>query len=77
MAEWKDVISLRELKAKGKAVVRAGGRRILLVGGEKGVFACVERCPHQGYPLSEGTLSEGSILTCNWHNWKFDLSCGA
>ncbi|MGH6992949.1 MAG: Rieske (2Fe-2S) protein, partial [Caulobacteraceae bacterium] len=61
----------------GKAVVRAGGRRILLVGGEKGVFACVERCPHQGYPLSEGTLSEGSVLTCNWHNWKFDLSCGA
>jgi hypothetical protein len=26
--------------------------------------------------LSEGSLSEKCLLTCNWHNWKFDLESG-
>ena len=74
---WTDVMSLAELAQKGKAVVRHGGRQILLVHGVAGSFACVNRCPHEGYPLSEGTLSDGCVLTCNWHNWKFDLASGA
>ena len=43
---------------------------------DKGVFACNNRCPHEGYPLVEGTLADGCVLTCNWHNWKFDLEGG-
>ena len=27
--------------------------------------------------MSEGTLGPGCVLTCNWHNWKFDLTSGA
>ncbi|MGH6972465.1 MAG: Rieske 2Fe-2S domain-containing protein, partial [Caulobacteraceae bacterium] len=34
------------------------------------------RCPHEGYPLSEGTLGPGCVLTCDWHNWKLDLAQG-
>src|SRR5262249_18383965 len=44
-----------------------------------GIRACNNRCPHESYPLSEGTLAEGEsgcVLTCNWHNWKFDLASG-
>jgi nitrite reductase/ring-hydroxylating ferredoxin subunit len=26
--------------------------------------------------LSEGVLTDGCILTCNWHDWKFDLGSG-
>jgi nitrite reductase/ring-hydroxylating ferredoxin subunit len=74
---WTDVMSLDELIGQGKAVMRHGGRQILLVHSEAGVFACVNRCPHEGYPLSEGTLSDGCVLTCNWHNWKFNLASGA
>jgi nitrite reductase/ring-hydroxylating ferredoxin subunit len=74
---WTDVMSLAELAEQGKAVVRHGGRQILLTHSEAGVFACVNRCPHEGYPLSEGTLSDGCVLTCNWHNWKFNLASGA
>ncbi len=33
--------------------------------------------PARGHPLSEGTLGPGCVLTCNWHNWKFDLASGA
>jgi nitrite reductase/ring-hydroxylating ferredoxin subunit len=70
-------MSLAELAERHKAVIRHDGRQILLVHGEAGTFACVNRCPHEGYPLSEGTLTEGCVLTCNWHNWKFNLSSGA
>ncbi len=73
---WVDVMSLTELTAKGKAVVRRAGRQILLLHNGAEVFACSSRCPHEGYPLSEGAL-QGCVLTCNWHTWKFDLSSGA
>ncbi len=40
-------------------------------------MACNNRCPHEGFPLREGTLDGACVLTCNWHNWKFDLATGA
>jgi len=78
---WIDVVSQGELAAKGKLVVRHDGRQILVVQTETGIYAAANRCPHEGYPLSEGTVgegtgSEGCVLTCNWHNWKFDLASG-
>ena len=74
---WIDALPLDELAAKRKTVVRHEGRQILLLHTERGVFACANRCPHEGYPLSEGSLADGCVLTCNWHNWKFDLASGA
>ncbi len=41
------------------------------------VLACNNRCPHEGYPLVEGALDADCVLTCHWHNWKFDLKTGA
>jgi len=41
------------------------------------IYAVDNRCPHEGYPLSEGTVDANCMLTCNWHNWKFQLSDGA
>jgi hypothetical protein len=48
----------------------------LLIAADDRVYACNNRCPHEGYPLSEGTLGTPCTLTCNWHNWKFDLASG-
>jgi nitrite reductase/ring-hydroxylating ferredoxin subunit len=73
---WTDVMSADELAAKGKAVIRNSGVQVLLIRGSRGVFACANRCPHEGYPLSEGVLTDGCVLTCNWHNWKYDLITG-
>jgi nitrite reductase/ring-hydroxylating ferredoxin subunit len=73
---WTDVMALADLAERGKAVIRHSGRQILLMHSGPSVFACVNRCPHEGYPLSEGTLTEGCVLTCNWHNWKFNLASG-
>jgi len=62
-----------ELKAKGRKLVRRDGKQILLIARDGRVFAIANRCPHEGYPLSEATFGPGCVLTCNWHNWKFDL----
>ncbi len=74
---WINALPLAELAAQGTALVRHAGQQILLLHSERGVFACANRCPHEGYPLSEGSLADGCVLTCNWHNWKFDLVSGA
>ncbi len=73
---WTDVCDEAELRARGRMVVRAADKKILLLASQRGLFACANRCPHEGYPLSEGALTNECILTCNWHNWKFDLSSG-
>jgi nitrite reductase/ring-hydroxylating ferredoxin subunit len=65
-----------ELKRRGRKLVRVGGKQVLLIAHGEGVFAIANRCPHEGYPLSEGTLGPSCVVTCNWHNWKFDLATG-
>src|SRR6476646_731785 len=65
-----------ELHNKDRKVVRKDGKQVLLIAAGERVFAIANRCPHEGYPLSEGTLGAGCLLTCNWHNWKFDLQTG-
>ncbi len=42
---------------------------------EGGYYACDNRCPHMGYPLSEGSVRDG-VLICHWHHWEFDLKTG-
>ncbi len=75
------VADLETLRARGSMVVKRGKKQIVLFASGPAVYACNNRCPHEGYPLSEGTLSagtrgQGCLLTCNWHNWKFDLESG-
>jgi nitrite reductase/ring-hydroxylating ferredoxin subunit len=73
---WVRVAALDDLRRKKAMVIKAGAKQIALFCSEKGIYACNNRCPHEGYPLREGTLTQGCVLTCNWHNWKFDLESG-
>lgn len=78
---WVKVENSSILQEKGRMVFRQGGKQILLIQTDERIFAVNNRCPHEGYPLSEGSLSEdrssgGCSLTCHWHNWKFDLISG-
>ena len=65
-----------ELGNDGHKLVRHDGKQVLVIAQNGRVFAIANRCPHEGYPLSEGTIGPGCVLTCNWHNWKFDLASG-
>lgn len=70
------VISVQELSEKGKTIFKKGNKQIALFKINDSVFAIDNRCPHEGYPLLQGSHNESCVLTCNWHNWKFDLKDG-
>ena len=72
---WIRVCPLRDLQRDGQKVVSANGRTVLVLESEGTVYAVDNRCPHMGFPLSRGTVSDG-ILTCHWHHAKFDLAGG-
>ena len=74
--EWRHVLNLADLENKRSVVVKFAGKQISIFKTQNGVQACDNRCPHEGYPLAEGSLGEDCILTCNWHNWKFNLETG-
>lgn len=67
--------SLKDLKAKGRLVVRGSHRPILVIYDRGRVFALDNRCPHMGFPLERGSVEDG-ILTCHWHHARFDLESG-
>lgn len=52
------------------------GEPLLVVRGEQGVCVFRDRCPHQGYALSEGVLQDG-VITCRAHRHSFDAASGA
>ena len=73
---WLKAVSLDALRDSGRLLWRHQGKQIAIFATPRGVRACNNRCPHEGYPLTEGHLDQSCILTCNWHNWKFDLDTG-
>ena len=73
---WISAMPLERLRRDGKVVAKLGGKQIALFAAGDAVFACNNRCPHEGYPLREGSLDDACVLTCNWHGWKFDLRTG-
>lgn len=56
--------------------VALGAERLLVVRLEDRVCVYRDRCPHQGYPLSEGKLEQG-VITCRVHEHRFDAASGA
>lgn len=74
---WTVAFPLSSLPEGGGKVFHAGGDHVAIFRLEDGrIFAVDNRCPHEGYPLVQGSC-KGQILTCTWHNFKFDLADGS
>ena len=72
---WIQAVSLNDLGDK-PVVFNHPPRQIALFAIDDRIFAVDNRCPHEGYPLAAGNVTDDCVLTCNWHNWKFRLSDG-
>ncbi len=85
------VAPVAEIPPGARKVVEAGGKRIVVFNLDGDFFALLDRCPHQGGPLSGGiscglTLSDepgqyrfsraGEFIRCPWHQWEFDIRTG-
>ena len=75
-AEWTRTVELEKLQPSRPVAVKLRDKHVALFLREGQVLACNNRCPHEGYPLVEGALDADCVLTCHWHNWKFDLKTG-
>jgi len=66
-----------ELPPGSQKLLRAGNHRLAVFRLEDGrLFAVDDACPHEGYPLSKGSIKD-CVLTCPWHNFKFRLDDGS
>jgi nitrite reductase/ring-hydroxylating ferredoxin subunit len=66
---------LDDVRAAGRMHVRVAGHSLALFFHDGKVHAVDNRCPHMGFPLHRGSVSDG-ILTCHWHHARFDLESG-
>jgi len=76
LAQWMRIAELDRLQPSCPLAAKVAGKQIALFLHEGEIFACNNRCPHEGYPLVEGALDADCVLTCHYHNWKFDLRSG-
>jgi nitrite reductase/ring-hydroxylating ferredoxin subunit len=74
-SNFQPAVPLDDLRESGRELVRIDGRAIAVFHHEGEVRAVDNRCPHMGFPLTEGSV-EDDILTCHWHHARFELSCG-
>jgi len=59
--------SIKEVRIAGQPIAMAN------VGGT--FYAINGTCLHRGGPLGQGQL-EGTVVTCPWHGWQFDVTTG-
>ncbi len=67
--------TVEELHKTGWLAGKAGTQPICVFLSDGQVFALDDRCPHMGFPLHRGSVESG-LLTCHWHNARFDLWSG-
>lgn len=75
MATFVKAAKTGDLRPGDGKVVEIGGKSLALFNVE-GRFYCIDStCVHRGGPIGEGFL-DGTIVTCPWHGWQFDLTDG-
>jgi nitrite reductase/ring-hydroxylating ferredoxin subunit len=57
-------------------VVEAAGRTVAVFNVDGTYYAIDNACPHRGGPLGEGDV-EGTVVSCPWHAWRWDVRTGA
>ena len=85
------VATVAEIAPGHNKVVTLNGRDIVVFNVKGEFFALLNRCPHQGAPLSYGKLvglaesdmpgryrlsRAGEMLRCPWHGWEYDIRTG-
>ena len=76
---WTFACKLDELPVLGARVLERsetdGGNVAVFRNSEDVVFALLDKCPHEGGPLSQGIVF-GERVACPLHNWSIELKSG-
>ena len=75
-SEWVTALQLEELPVGGAHLFSSGDHRVAVFRTAPDTAHAIDnRCPHEGYPLVRGLVKD-CVVTCIWHNFKFDLRDG-
>jgi len=74
-SQWIDVGAAGDFESGRTYAVTVADVPVALVRTQDGWHALHGKCPHQGGPLTEGTLCDG-MLRCPWHGYDFALRDG-
>ena len=77
MTTWRAICRVEDIPRLGARRVQreAGGEVAIFRTADDQVFALIDRCPHQGGPLSQGIVF-GRSVACPLHNWTISLQDG-
>jgi len=75
MCPWFKVAKVSEIKLNSMREFDVAGYKILLVNASGELYAVEASCPHMGYSLKFGSLSE-RVLRCGFHYAEFDIKDG-
>ena len=76
MGTWIEVGQVTDIPKLGSRVVKsARGDIAVFRTADDDIFAVVDKCPHSGGPLSQGSV-HGKAVACPLHNWNIDLQTG-
>jgi nitrite reductase (NADH) small subunit/3-phenylpropionate/trans-cinnamate dioxygenase ferredoxin subunit len=72
---FRTVARVGEVNEGSGIPVEVGDRMVALFLDGGRYFAIDDACPHQGAPLCDGLVMDGTV-TCTWHGWRFALDDG-
>jgi len=76
MTQFVKATTVSEVAQNQSKICEINGKQIAIFN-VAGRFCAIENvCPHRGGPVGEGDL-EGTVVTCPWHGWQFDVTTGA
>jgi len=76
MGEFVAVAKTSDVPDPGSMLVEVDERLVVLIHAGGSFYALDDVCTHDGGPLSEGPVNDGTI-TCPRHGAKFDIKSGA
>ena len=76
MGEFVRVAATSDVEPGHGIVAEVNGKTLAVFNVDGAFHAIDNTCVHRGGPLGEGDL-EGSVVTCPWHGWQYDVSTGA
>ena len=75
MSRFVEVAKKSEIPEASAIAVEVEGKRLALINLRGEIYAIDDDCPHEGGPLSEGTIS-GEEIECPWHTSHFNIKTG-
>ncbi|MBI2839287.1 MAG: Rieske 2Fe-2S domain-containing protein [Acidobacteria bacterium] len=76
MGQYKRALGVSDLQPGHAVTVAVDGIEVAVFNVDGRFYALQNACPHRGGPLGDGDL-EGSIVTCPWHGWEWDVTSGS